>query len=840
MTSSEHTPDAVRSARGGHIGQAEHRILDGLNSNQRAAVTAIDGPLLIIAGPGSGKTRVITHRIAYIARVVGITPYRIAAVTFTNKAAREMRQRLASLLGQASEQVSAYTFHRLCALVLRRDGEHIGLDRNFAIYDDADQMDLMKRVLIELEYDPKRYPPRAILSAISGAKSQLLGIEGFAQRSASYWDEIVARAYERYDDLLRQSSAVDFDDLLLKTFQLFERQPDVARKYQDRFVHFMIDEFQDTNVAQYAIAKQLAGVHLNICVVGDPDQSIYTWRNADIRNILSFQDDYPNAKLIALEENYRSTQTILDAARSLIASNTQRVDKDLWTRNGRGVPIVIAEGYNEEEEAQFVVKEIQSLARSPRIALGDIAVMYRVNAQSRALEEACLRYGMPYQVVGGQKFYQRQEVKDITAYLRLIANPNDDVSLNRVINLPSRGIGQRTLDHLTRTARVAGISQFAAIEALANGAASSPQFGAAASGAGLLNNPFTARARSALTAFHALIKGIADERRNLDLTDIIDLVIDRSGYGRWMSEQSDRGEERLDNIHEFREAARGFLYLGRDEALTAFLESVSLVADVDNFEQKTDAITLITLHQAKGLEFPIVFMVGMEEGLLPHTRSMDDPTQVEEERRLCYVGVTRAKERLYLLRAFRRGFRGGSEPGMPSRFLLDIPSELLEAPAQPKPAAQRKSAGAAGWASGTSASGSRRPPQASPQIDVVKRTPQPQSDTVRRAPTQPQPDAGVMQRQRQAPIRSGRDAARKPGRSSARRGTDSGADASRPQASAAPLSTGDKVRHKAFGEGIVTECKPSSGGDYEVTVAFTDGAGVKRLLLGFAPLEKIQ
>lgn len=823
MTSSEHTPAVAQSARGGHIGQVEHRILDGLNANQRAAVTAIDGPLLIIAGPGSGKTRVITHRIAYIARVVGITPYRIAAVTFTNKAAREMRQRLASLLGQASEQVATSTFHAFCASVLRRESERIGIDRDFAIYDDADQMALMKRTLIELELDPKRYPPRAILSAISGAKSQLLGVEGMTQRSASYWDEIVARAYERYDDLLRQSSAVDFDDLLLKTFQLFERQPDVARKYQDRFVHFMIDEFQDTNVAQYAIAKQLAGVHLNICVVGDPDQSIYTWRNADIRNILSFQDDYPNAKLIALEENYRSTQTILDAARNLIASNTQRVDKDLWTRNGQGVPIVIAEGYNEDEEAQFVVKEIQNLARNPRIALGDIAVMYRVNAQSRALEEACLRYGMPYQVVGGQKFYQRQEVKDITAYLRLIANPNDDVSLSRVINVPARGIGQRTLDHLTRTARAAGISQFAAIEALANNAAS-PQFGAAASGAGLLSSPFTARARASLTAFHALIKGISDERQNIDLPDIIDLVLERSGYGRWMGEQSDRGEERLENIHEFREAARGFLHLGRDEALTAFLESVSLVADVDNFEQKTDAITLITLHQAKGLEFPIVFMVGMEEGLLPHMRSMDDPTQIEEERRLCYVGVTRAKERLYLLRAFRRGFRGGSEPGMPSRFLSDIPSELLEAPAQPKPATQRKSAGAAGWTSGAAASGGRRPTQAPPQ-----------SDAAMRADARQQSDDGVARRQRQAPSRSGRDAARAPGKAAARRG----ASAGRAQPSAARLSTGDKVRHKAFGEGIVTECKPS-GSDYEVTVAFTDGAGVKRLLLGFAPLEKIE
>ena len=343
------------------------QILDGLNDNQRDAVTAIDGPLLIIAGPGSGKTRVITHRIAYLVRVVGITPYRIAAVTFTNKAAREMRQRLVPLLGQAAEQLTASTFHAFCANVLRREGEHIGLDRDFVIYDDADQMALVKRALTELELDPKRFPPRSILSGISAAKSELLGVEGLAHRSGSYWDEIVVRTYERYEDLLRQCSAVDFDDLLLKTYQLFERVPDIAQKYQERYVHFMIDEFQDTNVAQYAIAKQLARHHLNICVVGDPDQSIYTWRNADIRNILSFQDDYPKAKLIALEENYRSTQTILDAARSLIATNTQRVEKDLWTRNGEGVPIVIAEGYNEEEEAQFVIREIQSLTKQPGV-----------------------------------------------------------------------------------------------------------------------------------------------------------------------------------------------------------------------------------------------------------------------------------------------------------------------------------------------------------------------------------------------------------------------------------------------------------------------------------------
>ena len=807
------------------------QILDGLNDNQRDAVTAIDGPLLIIAGPGSGKTRVITHRIAYLVRVVGITPYRIAAVTFTNKAAREMQQRLTPLIGEAATDVhSAFrTFHGLCAWILRREGEHIGLDRDFVIYDDADQMALAKRALTELELDPKRFPPRSILSGISGAKSELLSAEGLAHRSASYWDEIVVRAYERYDDLLRQSSAVDFDDLLLKTYQLFERVPDVAQKYQERYVHFMIDEFQDTNVAQYAIARQLARHHLNICVVGDPDQSIYTWRNADIRNILSFQDDYPKAKLIALEENYRSTQTILDAARSLIASNTQRVEKDLWTRNGEGVPIVIAEGYNEEEEAQFVIREIQSLTRNQESVvgrkksgptLGDIAVMYRVNAQSRALEEACLRYGVPYQVVGGMKFYQRQEVKDIIAYLRLIANPDDDVSLSRVINLPTRGIGQRTLDHLARTARDAGTSQFAAIEALSADALS--QDGGAMQGA--VVSPFTARARTALIGFGNLINGIASEREELDLLDIIDAVLERSGYQRWLESQ-ERGEERMENIQEFRASAREFLHLGRTESLTAFLESVSLVADVDSMEDRADAITLITLHQAKGLEFPVVFMVGMEEGLLPHSRSVDDPVQLEEERRLCYVGVTRAKERLYMVYAFRRGFRGGSEPGSPSRFLWDIPKELRAAPAQ------TKRPGISGQRSGVrrqessirraDSDASSRSASNATQREGIRRT---------RLPTPPRSDRRARSF---GTMRSGTSVhvPNVPGQRPVR-GSDS-------QPAASPhLATGDKVTHKVFGEGIVMECKPS-GGDFEVTVAFKDGAGVKRLLLGMAPLEKV-
>ena len=758
-------------------------ILAELNPKQREAVETIEGPLLIVAGPGSGKTRVITHRIAYLVRVCGVTPYRIAAVTFTNKAAREMMQRLNHLLGHGVSDLTVATFHSFCAMILRRDGEAIGLDRNFAIYDDADQLELIKRSMKEMEIDPKQFAPRAIQSSISNAKSQLLDAEGFALRGETYFDEIVLRVYERYGQLLTQSSAADFDDLLLKTHFLLQQFPEVAGKYQNRYVHFMVDEFQDTNIAQYAISKQLSQTYRNLCVVGDPDQSIYSWRNADIRNILSFQSDYPEAKVIALEENYRSTKTILDAAEKLIAANTQRVEKELWTSKGRGVPIVVSEGYNEEEEAQFVVKEIQDLARSEGYALGDMAVMYRVNAQSRALEEACLRYGTPYQVVGGLKFYQRQEVKDLIAYLRLVANQDDDVSLTRVVNVPSRGIGRRTMDELARIARDEDISMSAAIEKVAQLQVREDQDKAA--------NPFAPRSAQALINFQNLIKGLAAESETLDLLELIDLVLERTGYKRYLLEEAERGEERWENIQEFRNSARDFLHFGLRDALTAFLESVSLVSDIDTFEEKAEAITLITLHQAKGLEFPVVFIVGMEEGLLPHMRSMDDSGEMEEERRLCYVGVTRAKERLYLLRAFRRGFRGGSEPSIPSRFLADIPQDIVVSPRR----AVAGTRSSAGWTRG---SRKRR-------LAKVGRV---VGDAVGHAG----PDGGDARLPRSKDDQT--------------------------QPAALSLSTGDKVRHTAFGDGIVMSCTPS-GDDFEVTVAFKEGQGVKRLLLSFAPLEKL-
>ena len=751
-------------------------LLEGLNPKQREAVETIDGPLLIVAGPGSGKTRVITHRIAYLVRECGVTPYRIAAVTFTNKAAREMMQRLTSLIGPDANELAVGTFHAFCARMLRREGDHIGLDRNFTIYDDADQLALVKRTMKEVEVDPKLYSPRAMLSRISAAKSQLLTVEGFGLRRESYLDEVTHRVYERYETLMAQSSAVDFDDLLLKTYYLLEGVSEVAAKYQQRLVHFMIDEFQDTNVAQYAIARNLAQTYRNICVVGDPDQSIYSWRNADIRNILSFQKDYPEAKVIALEENYRSSQTIVDAALELISPNEQRVKKELWTQNDKGVPIVVHEAYTEQNEAQFVVREVQNLVRDEGCKPGDVAVMYRVNAQSRALEEVCARHGLAYQLVGSIRFYQRQEIKDIAAYLRLIANADDDVGLARIINIPTRGIGQRTVDELTRLARDAGISMFAAIERLDG----DEEHGTA----------LARRSVRALTDFSDMIHDLVEQSKTLNLVELIDLTLERTGYGRYLTEEVERGQERLDNVQEFRNAAQDHVYLGIQEGLTSFLENVSLVSDIDQYESKADTVTLITLHQAKGLEFPVVFIIGMEEGILPHARSLEDPGALEEERRLCYVGVTRAKERLYLLRTFRRGFRGVSEVSEPSRFLADIPKRLIVAADVPS----RKVRTLAGW----SPLGKRdSPPSSGPREGAVL----------------------------SGPTRG----ARRDGRPEQR-------DA---ESKAIQVATGDKVRHATFGDGIVMSSKPS-GDDVEVTVVFADEGGIRRLLLGFAPLEKIE
>ena len=793
-------------------------ILAQLNPRQREAAEAIDGPLLIVAGPGSGKTRLITYRIAYLVRVVGVSPRRIAALTFTNKAAREMRSRLAELVSHSINDMTVGTFHSFCAMTLRRESDLIGLDRNFAIYDDPDQLDVIKRSMRETDVDPKRFSPRAVQSSISKAKSSLLSAEGFGMRTASYFEEVVGRVYERYELLMAQSGAVDFDDLLLKMHRMLEQHPDIAARYQDRYVHFMIDEFQDTNVVQYAIARKLTETHRNLCVVGDPDQSIYSWRNADIRNILSFQDDFPDAKVITLEQNYRSTQTILDAADKLISANSQRIERELFTDNGDGAPIVVSEGYDEAEEAQMVLKEVGALTKngSNGHKLGDIAVMYRVNAQSRALEEECLRYGVPYQLIGGQKFYQRQEVKDVAAYLRLVSNTNDDVSLNRIINLPTRGIGRRTLDELARFARDSSISQF---DAIGNILPTDDQL------APIVANPFTPRATRALTDFQKMINGLRADLEGLNLIELIEQILERTGYQKYLTDSAERGEERIENINEFKTAARDYIHMPVQDGLTAFMESVSLVSDIDKMEDRTEAITLITLHQAKGLEYPVVFIVGMEEGLLPHMRSMDDPTAVEEERRLAYVGVTRAKERLYLMRAFRRGFRGGTGPALPSRFLLDIPENLIKRVdknnSKPNTIVRRSRGGPLGTRQAAEGTGHRQGFEFSSTTRAGSKA----------RPEIPKSKSGIGTNSggkiKLAPSRRPTPPRPSPARRAANR-------------NATPiLKTGDKVSHGTFGEGIVMSRK-QAGDDFEVTVAFKEGHGVKRLLMSFAKLTKVE
>jgi DNA helicase II / ATP-dependent DNA helicase PcrA len=649
-------------------------ILAGLNPAQKEAVQTIEGPVLIVAGPGSGKTRVIAHRVAYLITVCGISPRRVMAVTFTNKAAREMKERIYHLLGKTVEGLTLGTFHATCARILRMEAQHIGLSKDFLIYDESDQNSLLKRSIEQIGLDPKQYPPKAIGAAISAAKARLLAPQEYRQQVGSYYEEVVARVYERYQELLAENSALDFDDLLMKAVQLFRSQPEVLAKYQSRYLHVMIDEFQDTNLAQYILSKQLAGKYKNICVVGDPDQSIYSWRQANLRHILDFEKDYPDVKIVFLEQNYRSSQTILKAAEHVIAANQQRKQKKLWTENEVGVPISIVQTYNEQEEAHFAVSEVERLVAKGSRKAGDIAIMYRTNAQSRALEEEFVRYGFPYRLVGGTRFYERREVKDVVAYLRLMHNLHDTVSLTRVINVPGRGIGQRTIAELTTWANEKGLSYYDALKLIAQGEEPTP---------------FASRSTQALSNFVNVLNELIAKTGELNLADLLDLVLEKTGYKKYTIDGAD-GEERWDNILELRTVAAGYKDLEPREALAAFLEEVALVSDVDELDEKVDAATLITLHQAKGLEFPVVFIVGMEEGVLPHFKSLPDPEQMEEERRLCYVGITRAKEKVYLVYTLRRSLMGSSAHNPPSRFLKDIPSHLVISPAAQAAEASRR------------------------------------------------------------------------------------------------------------------------------------------------------
>jgi DNA helicase II / ATP-dependent DNA helicase PcrA len=753
-------------------------LLSSLNPSQREAVQAGDGPVLVLAGPGSGKTRVLTHRVAYMIDALGVDPFNIIAVTFTNKAAREMKERLDHILGDGrASALTVGTFHSICARFLRRDIMHLGRERDFAIYDSDDQQRVMKRVLRDLNLDEKKHSPRAIHATISRAKNELVDADEFARHARSTFDEVTARCFKRYEELLRESNALDFDDLLIKTVLLFELHPDVLEKYQRRYRYILADEYQDTNRAQYVLLKQLAAAHKNIFVVGDEDQSIYAFRGADIRNIRMFEKDYPNAQVIELRQNYRSTQAILDVAQAVINRSHQRHrSKVLETENGGGVQVQLMEGYDQDEEGQLVAGEIARMVSGGEYRYGDIAIMYRTNAQSRAVEEALIARGLRYQIVGGTRFYERKEIKDVLAYLRLTLNPFDSVSFGRVLNWPARGIGERSQDELERRATELGVPLYAALQLLQEG--DEPA-----------KNWFNSRTTSALLGFLAILDELIAARETHDLGALMELLMTRVGVQEALLREhgEEEGGDRWNNVLELRNAVEQYAGLPREAQLPTFLEEVALVSDVDQVQAERDTITCITLHQAKGLEYPVVFLVGLEEGLLPHSRSVDDRDALDEERRLFYVGATRAKERLYLLYAFRRTVFGRAGTSQPSRFLADIPKDMVKQAAKRGYTASQQTSMFTNRTFGSGSGynqGSRRV------------TPQPQA---RREQPGPRPSA-------------------KP--------------------ASASFFAGQKVRHAIFGEGIVVSSKIIED-DEEVTVAFA-GKGVKRLLASFAKLEKAE
>ncbi len=654
------------------------RIVARLNPEQARAVTTTEGPLLILAGAGSGKTRVLAHRVAYLVGVLGVRPWQILAVTFTNRAAGELRERIVALVGEAGREVESGTFHAVCARALRRDGAAIGLDRRFVIYDSDDQQTLMKQILKEEDLPATgEFRPAAVLGSISRAKNEMLDADALADAALNHHERQIAHLARIYRARLRALGALDFDDILLEAVRLFEEAPAVLSRYQDRWRYLHVDEYQDTNRAQYLWVRALAARHHNLCVVGDDDQSIYSWRGADLRNILDFERDEPNATVVKLEQNYRSTQLILDAAHAVVSKNTARTDKKLWTEQAGGRPIQRFEAYNQEEEAEWIARQVEGLIgggalltrkaddEEGRSSPRDVAVMYRTNAQSRAIEEAFLRYGIRYQLIGGTRFYQRREVKDALAYLRVLRSDTDAIAFERIINVPARAIGDKTVEVLRAAAGRELIGTFwAAIQAAVAGQVEG----------------IVPRARAALADFAAIIASLRTRIGLLALPELLDAVLERSGYRAMLADGSEEGEDRWNNLLELRSVTTRYDDLSPEDALDRLLEETALVADQDSYAGDADAVTMITLHAAKGLEFPVVFIAGLEEGTFPHSRALDDERQLEEERRLAYVGITRAKRRLFLSHAWHRATWGASGATVPSRFLLEIPAELMEGP----------------------------------------------------------------------------------------------------------------------------------------------------------------
>ena len=744
-------------------------LMQGLNEPQRRAVACLQGPLLIVAGAGSGKTRVLTFRIANLLEH-GVPPYRILAITFTNKAAREMRERVDALIGDAAQDVWLSTFHSFCARFLRMELEHYGrYAKNFVIYDAADSKGLIRECLKELNIDEKHTAPGAVQAHISDAKNRLLDVAAFTAQATDFFAEQVAKIYALYQSKLQENNALDFDDLLMLTVELLTKNEELRAKYQKKFQYILVDEYQDTNGAQYAITKLLAAEHRNICVVGDADQSIYGWRGADMRNIMNFEKDYPEATVILLEQNYRSTKNILAAANAVIENNLTRKKKELWTDNPTGDRITIYEGATEKNEASYIVREVERLHTMFHVKYGDIAVLYRTNAQSRNIEEAFYATGVPYAMVGSVRFYDRREIKDIIAYLRVIYNPRDTLSLLRIINVPRRGLGPTSIARMMETAEEYRISLFEVI-----------------TDAQLLSMipKLSAKVKVALEEFAAMVFTFMGQLGTRPIHEIVEDVIETSGYAAALEEEKkEDNRDRLENLREFISVAKNFDdgAAEGENGLADFLAQIALISDVDQTEQSDGTVTLMTFHAAKGLEFPAVFMAGMEEGLFPHSRTLLDDTEIEEERRTCYVGITRAERRLYLTYARQRTIYGRTEMSRPSRFLAEIPEELVE----------HKEADFFG---GTDL---RAPSniwsERSTHTERKRYMPPPQHTAA---------DGSVI----------------------------------RPDVSAA-FQAGDAVRHSKWGDGRIVAIS-GSGEDAELSIAFP-GEGIKKFVQKYAPILKL-
>lgn len=650
-------------------------LLTGMNDKQAEAVQTTEGPLLIMAGAGSGKTRVLTHRIAYLIDEKMVNPWNILAITFTNKAAREMRERAMALNPATSETLIA-TFHSMCVRILRREADHIGYNRNFTIVDPGEQRTLMKRILKNLNIDPKKWNERAILGTISNAKNDLLDEVAYEHQAGDMYTQIVAKCYKAYQEELRRSEAMDFDDLIMMTLRLFDKNPDVLAYYQQRYQYIHVDEYQDTNHAQYQLVKLLASRFKNICVVGDADQSIYGWRGADMQNILDFEKDYPEAKVVLLEENYRSTKKILQAANEVIKNNRNRRPKKLWTQNDDGEQIVYYRANDERDEAVFVASTINNIIREEGKNFKDFAVLYRTNAQSRTIEEALLKSNIPYTMVGGTKFYSRKEIRDVISYLNLIANPSDNISFERVVNEPKRGVGPGTLEKIRNFAYE---QNMCLLDASAN----------------IMLSPIKGKVAQGVYDFANMILNLRDQLDGLSITETVEAVLDKSGYLDALSmQQTLESQARIENIEEFMSVTKNFDETNTDETedetgidrLGCFLNDLALIADTDDGDIEAAEVTLMTLHAAKGLEFPVVFLIGMEEGVFPLSRASEEPDELEEERRLAYVGITRAEEILFLTNANTRTLFGKTNYNRPSRFLREISDDLLQYQGLARPA----------------------------------------------------------------------------------------------------------------------------------------------------------